>query len=100
MRADGLDCFRGRERQPDVMGGGKAGCDPRPAPGNTILANVKRSLDGPYHHFEAHYAARYLAEFQCGFNRRSDLAAMLRRLLQAAVTALTLPRPILLSKVA
>ena len=61
---------------------------------------MKRSLDGTYHHCEAHYAARYLAEFQYRFNRRYDLAAMLPRLLQAAVTALPLPRPILLSSVA
>ena len=67
---------------------------------NTILGNVKRSLDGTYHHFEAHHAVRYLAEFQYRFNRRYDLAAMPQRLLQAAVTALPLPRPILLSSVA
>ena len=49
---------------------------------------------------KTHYAARYLAEFQYRFNRRYDLAAMLPRLLQAAVTALPLPRPILLSSAA
>ena len=106
VHTDGLGCFRGVEaagceHRPRVTGGGKAGCE---LPGlrwvNTILGNVKRSLDGTYHHFEAHYAARYLAEFQYRFNRRYDLAAMLPRLLQAAATALPLPRPILLSTVA
>ena len=101
-----VDGFRaveaaGCEHRPRVTGGGKAGCE---VPGllwvNTILGNVKRSLDGTCHHFEAHYAARYLAEFQYRFNRRYDLAAMLPRLLQAAATALPLPRPILLSTVA
>ena len=105
VHSDGLGCFRGVEaagceHRPRVTGGGKAGCE---VPGllwvNTILGNVKRSLDGTYHHFEAHYAARYLAEFQYRFNRRYDLAAMLPRLLQAAATALPLPRPILLSTV-
>ena len=95
-------CFRGVEaagcaHKPRVTGGGKTGCE---MPGllwvNTILGNMKRSLDGTYHHFEAHY----LAEFQYRFNRRYDLAAMLPRLLQAVVTALPLPRPILLSSVA
>ena len=98
VHTDGLGCFRGVEaagceHKPRVTSGGKAGCE---MPGllwvNTILGNVKRSLDGTYHHFEAHfeahYAARYLAEFQYRFNRRYDLAAMPQRLLQAAVTAL------------
>ena len=106
VHTDGLGCFRGVEaagceHKPRVTSGGKAGCE---MPGllwvNTILGNVKRSLDGTYHHFEAHYAARYLAEFQYRFNRRYDLAAMPQRLLQAAVTALPLPRPILPSSVA
>ena len=90
VHTDGLGCFRGVEaagceHRPRVTGGGKAGCE---VPGllwvNTILGNVKR----------------YLAEFQYRFNRRYDLAAMLPRLLQAAATALPLPRPILLSTVA
>ena len=62
---------------------------------NTILGNVKRSLDGN-HACAPHYAARYLAEFQYRFNRRYELAALPRRLLKAAATTLPLPRPILM----
>ena len=52
VHTDGLGCFRGVEaagceHKPRVTGGGKADCE---MPGllwvNTILGNVKRSLDG------------------------------------------------------
>ena len=86
----------GREHKPRVTGGGKSTCE---TPGltwvNTILGNVKRSLDGTCHVC----APRYLAEFQYCFNRRYDLAALLQRLLRAAATALPLPPPILMSVV-
>ena len=97
-----LACFKGLEaagceHKPHVTGGGKQGCE---TPGlvwaNTILGNVKRSLDGTYHACAPHYWARYLAEFQYRFNRRYELAALPRRLLKAAATTLPLPRPILL----
>ena len=102
VHTDGLACFKGLEaagceHKPHVTGGGKQGCE---TPGlvwaNTILRNVKRSLDGTYHACAPHYAARYLAEFQYRFNRRYELAALPRRLLKAAATTLPLPRPILL----
>ncbi len=67
---------------------------------NTILGNVKRSLDGTYHAFRRKYAARYLAEFQYRFNRRYDLAALPQRLLQATAVALPLPRPLVMSAAA
>ena len=91
VKTDGLGCFQGItaavcEHKPRVTGGGKAGCEtPGLAWVNTILGNVKRSLDGTYHAFRPRYAARYLAEFQYRFNRRYDLAA------------LPLSRPILMS---
>ncbi|WP_371264211.1 transposase [Nitrosomonas sp. Nm51] len=54
---------------------------------NTLLGNLKTALSGTYHAFNhAKYAHRYLAEFSYRFNRRFDLAAMVPRLLRAAVT--------------
>jgi hypothetical protein len=51
---------------------------------NTILSNVKRSLDGSYHAFGfATYAHRYLAEAAWRFNRRFDLKILVPRLLVA-----------------
>ena len=52
---------------------------------NTVLSNVKRSLDGTYHAFRfAAYAHRYLAEAAWRFNRRFDLKILVPRLLVAA----------------
>ena len=63
---------------------------------NTVLGNVKTALSGTYHSVAyAKYAARYLAEFAYRFNRRFDLAAMLPRLLRAAVTTRPLPLTVL-----
>jgi hypothetical protein len=60
---------------------------------NTMLGNLKTSLNGTYHAIKhAKYADRYLAEFAYRFNRRFDLAAMVPRLLRAAVT--TKPQPL------
>lgn len=52
---------------------------------NTVLSNVKRSLDGTYHAFAfCKYAHRYLAEAAWRFNRRFQLQALVPRLLVAA----------------
>jgi hypothetical protein len=60
---------------------------------NTLLGNLKTALSGTYHAIDhAKYADRYLAEFAYRFNRRVDLAAMVPRLLRAAVT--TKPHPL------
>jgi len=60
---------------------------------NTMLGNLKTSLNATYHAIKhAKYADRYLAEFTYRFNRRFDLAAMVARLLRAAVT--TKPQPL------
>lgn len=63
---------------------------------NTMLGNLKTALSGTYHSFDhAKYAARYLAEFSYRFNRRFDLAAMVPRLLRAAVATKPLPLRVL-----
>jgi ribosomal protein L37AE/L43A len=59
---------------------------------NTLLGNIKSSIQGTYHGFKfGKYAARYLGELQYRFNRRYDLPLMIPRLLRAC--ALTGPRP-------
>jgi hypothetical protein len=59
---------------------------------NTLLGNIKSSIQGTYHGFKfTKYAPRYLAELQYRFNRRFDLPSMLPRLLRAC--ALTTARP-------
>ena len=63
---------------------------------NTLLGNLKTALSGTYHAINhARYAHRYLAEFTYRFNRRFDLAAMVPRLLRAAVTTKPYPLNIL-----
>lgn len=59
---------------------------------NTLLGNIKSSIQGTYHGFKFDkYAARYLGELQYRFNRRFDLPQMIPRLLRAC--ALTTARP-------
>jgi hypothetical protein len=54
---------------------------------NTMLGNLKTAISGTYHAFNfAKYADRYLAEVQYRFNRRYDLASILKRLVRAAAT--------------
>lgn len=51
---------------------------------NTVLSNVKRSLDSTYHAFKfSTYIHRYLAEASWRFNRRFDLKILVPRLLVA-----------------
>ena len=61
---------------------GKAGTEIEPFKWlNVLLGNLKTALTGTHHAFKfTKYAARYLAEVQYRFNRRSDLAAMVPRL--------------------
>ena len=52
---------------------------------NTVFGNVKTALAGTYHAINFRkYAHRYLAEYQCWFNRRFNLKAILPRLVRAA----------------
>jgi hypothetical protein len=60
---------------------------------NVLLGNLKTSLTGTHHAFKfSKYAARYLAEVQYRFNRRSDLKSIVPRLLVAIAVAKPCPR--------
>lgn len=65
---------------------------------DTMLGNVKNALHGTYHAIAHKHLPRYLAEFRYRFNRRYDLAAMLKRLAIAA--SQTPPMPYRLVKLA
>ncbi len=62
---------------------------------NTVLGNVKNSLQGSYHQLSAKHLPRYLGEFCYRFNRRFDLAARLPRLGWAAVRTPPMPHRLL-----
>ena len=91
--SDGLACFTGVTKAgckhlPIVVGGRK----PKELPDfhwvNTILGNLKTSLNGAYHAFEfKKYAERYLSAFAYRFNRRFNLHVLTKRLLVAAIVA-------------
>lgn len=85
--SDGLPCFvamaaHAGVHDRNVTGGGAAAAKhPKFKAVNTILGNLKTALHGAYKAFNFRkYGHRYLAEFQYRFNRRFNLAAMLRRL--------------------
>lgn len=60
---------------------------------NIVLGNLKTALSGTHHAFKfAKYAQRYLADAQYRFNRRSDLAAMVPRLVVAIMHTLPCPK--------
>jgi len=65
---------------------------------NTMIGNVKRSMNGAYHAINHKHLPRYLAEFCYRFNRRFVLEDMLPRLYYVA--ARTPPMPIRLLKLA
>jgi hypothetical protein len=91
MVSDGLSCF--------VAAGAQVNLHQRVVVGvrksseldcfhwvNTLLGNIKSSIQGTYHGFSVRkYAARYLGEIQYRFNRRFDLSAMIPRLLKSCV---------------
>lgn len=96
--SDGLPAFRALRAEiaghlAIVTGSGRtAAAHPQFKWVNTLLGNLKTSINGTYHAFKfAKYAPRYLADFQYRFNRRYDLRAILPRLLRAAAT--TAPWP-------
>ena len=58
---------------------------------NTMLGNVKRSIDGTYHAIDAKHVPRYLAAFSYRFNRRYQLADLVPRLVYASANTPPMP---------
>jgi hypothetical protein len=90
--SDGLWCFQAVEaagcfHQREIVGKERKTTDMQCFNWiNTVLGNLKNAITGTYHAFDFEkYAHRYLGEFQYRFNRRFNLAGMLKRLLFAAV---------------
>ena len=102
--SDGLACFsavldRGCHHYSIVTGGGPDSVTKEEfAWVNTLIGNVKRSINGTYHAINPKHLPRYLAEFCYRFNRRFDLQAMMPRFLVAAAN--TPPMPARLLKLA
>lgn len=96
--SDALNCFRavtsvGCTHQPVVVGTQRKSTEMACFRWvNTLIGNLKTSIDGTYHGVKfSKYAHRYLAEAQYRFNRRYDLASLFQRLIFAG--AQTGPRP-------
>jgi transposase-like protein len=102
--SDGLACFAavteaGCQHQVIKNGSGPAAArTPAFKWVNTALGNIKAAITGTYRAIHQKHVPRYLAEFEYRFNRRYDLAAMLPRLIHAAVQ--TPPMPYRLLKLA
>jgi transposase-like protein len=102
--SDGLACFsavleNGCHHYSIVTGGGPHSVNREEFEWvNTMIGNVKRSINGTYHAINPRHLPRYLAEFCYRFNRRFDLQSMMPRFLFAA--AHTPPMPGRLLKLA
>ena len=89
--SDGLACFSavtkaGCTHESTVVAGRKPKDVPQLQWINTVLGNLKTSLNGSYHSFGFRkYAEQYLGAFAYRFNRRFDLKTLAQRLLVAAV---------------
>jgi len=95
--SDGLHCFTGVGNagcvhQPIITGSGrKAALNPALKWVNTTLGNIKSAITDTYRAIRDKHVPRYLAEFECRFNRRYDLAAMMPRLGSVAVRTPPIP---------
>jgi len=78
--------------------GSKAAKTPAFNRANTALGNIKAAITGTYRSISPKHVPRYLAEFECRFIRRYDLAATIPRLTWASVR--TPPMPYRLLKLA
>lgn len=99
--SDGLNCFRGVkaagcQHEAIVTGGGPA-CVTLEAFTwvNTMIGNVKSSMEGSYHNISDRHLPRYLAEFCYRFNRRFKLEDMIPRLGYVAVRSPPMPQRLL-----
>jgi len=87
--SDGLACFRsvttaGCSHQAVVTGGKHPNELPQFRWINTLLGNLKTSLNGTFHAFNFDkYARRYLGGYCFRFNRRFAMAAMTERIANA-----------------
>jgi len=95
--SDGLACFRGVTsagcvHEPEITGGRLPRGVPELLWVNTMLSNLKTSTSGAYHAFRfGKYTDHYFGAFEFRFNRRSDLATLHERLLNAMIDCLPLP---------
>jgi hypothetical protein len=102
--SDGLRCFTavteaGCTHEVIVTGSGPAAAQSISFKWvNTALGNIKAAITGTYRSINSKHVPRYLAEFEYRFNRRYDLAAMIKRLTWAATR--TPPMPYRLLKLA
>ena len=100
--SDGLNCFTavteaGCEHVPIVTGGGPDSVKHEEFTWvNTIIGNVKKSLNGTYHKVGDKHLPRYLAEFCYRFNRRFSLVDMFARLAYVAVRTPPMPLRLLI----
>lgn len=98
--SDGLFCFTAlasdHQHTAIVTGGGP---DSVKIPDfkwvNTVISNVKRSLNGTFHAISKKHFPRYLAEFCYRFNRRYNLDQMIARLCYVAVRTPPLPQTLM-----
>lgn len=99
--SDGLGCFpgvseAGCDHKVVVTGGGPESCElPDFKWLNTIIGNVKNSIQGTYHSISRKHTPRYLAEFCFRFNRRFKLENLIPSLASAAVHTAPVPQRIL-----
>jgi len=87
--SDALGCFKALAdagvHERFVTGGSSSSAKlPQFLAVNTVLGNLRAAIAETYHGFKfAKYAARYLGEFQCRFNRRYRMHELLPGLLRA-----------------
>ena len=101
--SDGLACFsavldQGCHHYSIVTGGGPDSVTREEFTWvNTMIGNVKRSINGAYHAINPKHLPRYPTEFCYRFNRRFDLQTIMPRFLAAAANTPPMPGRLLKS---